>query len=877
MASWTPRTGNEVRRMFLDYFAAQDHRVVSSYPLIPPGDPTLLFTNAGMVQFKDVFTGARQTDYRRATSSQKCLRVSGKHNDLENVGRTPRHHTFFEMLGNFSFGDYFKEGAIRFAWELMTQGYELPPERLLVTVYEDDDQAFDLWHRLVGVPTERILRFGDKDNFWAMGDTGPCGPCSEIHWDRGPEYGEDFDARYVELWNLVFMQYDRQPDGTLIPLPSPSIDTGAGLERITTVLQGHETNYDSDLFREIIARVERVSGKPYGANPSDDVSMRVIADHARATAFLVAEGVFPENEGTGYVLRRLMRRAIRHGTLLGLQDLFFHEACLAVVDCFGGHYGELKDGAPAIERVAQQEEQQFRNTLGRGLDLIKAWHEGPDGSATMPGDLAFRLYDTYGFPLDLTEIIGDERGFAVDTAGFDEAMEAQRRRGRASWKGAVGEDGGDYPAVAAAVGEVSFTGYEHESRSDEPVVALLSAGRALESANAPAELEVVTAATPFYAEAGGQVGDRGTLGAPGVSFEVQDTRRPVPGLVVHVGRLTEGTIAVGTPLEMQVDGSRRAAIRRNHTATHLLHHALRACLGSHVRQKGSLVAPERLRFDFAHFEALDSEQLQDVERVANQLALANDEASTAEMDFEEALRTGAMAFFEDKYGDSVRVVQVGPTAELCGGTHVSRSGDIGQIRVVAESGIAAGVRRIEAVTGLAALALGRQQDELLGRVAGMLRAAPTELADRLERLQRQVKALERDNTKLKGKLAASSLDELIAGASSVGDARIVAAEVPGVDDKGLMALGDRLREALGSGVLLLARRSDEGKVGLLCMVTSDLRGQLHAGKLIKEVARMVGGGGGGAPHMAKAGGRNPDGIPAALERLQQLASEALGG
>ena len=876
MASWTARTGNEVRRMFLDYFAAHEHRVVSSYPLIPPGDPTLLFTNAGMVQFKDVFTGARHTDYRRATSSQKCLRVSGKHNDLENVGRTPRHHTFFEMLGNFSFGDYFKEGAIRHAWELMTEGYELPAERLLVTVFREDDEAYDLWHRLIGVPAERIRRFDEKDNFWAMGDTGPCGPCSEIHWDRGPEHGDDFDARYVELWNLVFMQYDRQPDGTLVPLPRPSIDTGAGLERITAVLQGQTSNYDTDLFRQIISKVEAVSGKRYGEVASDDVSMRVIADHARATTFLVGEGVFPENEGTGYVLRRIMRRAIRHGTLLGLNDLFFHEACQAVVECFGAHYGELQDSAPAIERVAQQEEQQFRRTLGRGLELIKAWHGGPDGSDAMPGALAFQLYDTYGFPLDLTEIIGGERGFAVDRPGFDRAMEAQRERGRASWKGAGPDGGGVYGALADKLGDLEFTGYAQESREAEAVLALVEGGRLVTSAEAPAELEVLTQATPFYAESGGQLGDRGLLLAPGVRFEVTDTQRPVHGLIVHRGVLKEGTLEQGARVDMQVDTQRRAAIRRNHTATHLLHYALRKRLGSHVRQKGSLVAPDRLRFDFAHFEALTPEELGDVELQANALALANDEALTEEMDFEAALKTGAMAFFEEKYGDAVRVVQVGPTAELCGGIHVGRSGDIGQIRVVAESGIAAGVRRIEAVTGLGALGLGRQQDGLLEQVSGALRVAPGEVPERIERLQRQIKALERENGELKGRLAASSLDELLADARQVGEAKVVAAELPGVDDEGLMAAGDRLREALGSGVLLLARR-ESGKVGLLCMVTRDLHSRLQAGKLIREVARLVGGGGGGAPHMAKAGGRNPDGIPAALQRLHELAAEALGG
>ncbi|MBM4321796.1 MAG: alanine--tRNA ligase, partial [Deltaproteobacteria bacterium] len=513
-------SGSEVRSRFLRYFTEHDHRLVPSYPLVPSDDPTLLFTNAGMVQFKDVFTGQRRVDYSRAASSQKCLRVSGKHNDLENVGRTPRHHTFFEMLGNFSFGDYFKEGAIRYAWELMTEGYGLPSERLLVTIFRDDDEAYALWRTLIGVPAGRIVRHGEKDNFWAMGETGPCGPCSEIHWDRGKAYGPDPDDRYTELWNLVFMQYERTADGALHPLPRPSIDTGAGLERITAVLQGVESNYDTDLLRGIIARMEQLSGKRYGADPEADTSMRVIADHARATAFLIAEGVFPENEGRGYVLRRIMRRAIRHGTLLGLTDLFFHEACLAVIGLFGEHYRELQQGRPAIERMVQQEEEQFRRTLGRGLELISGWQGSPAGGALMPGELAFRLYDTYGFPLDLTEVIGQERGFSVDRPGFEQAMEAQRARGRASWKGAACSREECYARLAERIGEVRFLGYETEQQAGEPVLALLGTGREVERAAAPEVVELFVGATPFYGEAGGQAGDTGRIAGTGFVCEV---------------------------------------------------------------------------------------------------------------------------------------------------------------------------------------------------------------------------------------------------------------------------------------------------------------------------------------------------------------------
>ncbi len=870
-------TGNEVRRLFLDYFAANGHKVVSSYPLVPPDDPTLLFTNAGMVQFKDVFTGVRKTDYTRATSAQKCLRVSGKHNDLENVGRTPRHHTFFEMLGNFSFGDYFKEGAIRYGWELMTEGYGLPPERLMVTVYEDDDEAFAIWRDVIGLPEDRIQRHGEKDNFWSMGETGPCGPCSEIHWDRGPEYGPDFDARYMELWNLVFMQYDRQPDGTLLPLPRPSIDTGAGLERITTVLQGVESNYDSDLFRDIIARVEQVSGRRYGADPEADVSMRVIADHARATAFLIAEGVFPENEGHGYVLRRLMRRAIRHGsTRLGLSDPFFHEACLAVVDLFGDHYTELVDSKEAIERVVQQEEGQFRKTLDRGLELIEVWHGGPQGGAVMPGDLAFRLYDTYGFPLDLTQVIGEELGFEVDKAGFDEAMEEQRARGRASWKRAEGDDLGEvYARIMEELGgPVSFT-YEAEAVEGVEVKALVVGGRLVEAAGVGEEVAVVLPETPFYGESGGQIGDTGILEGDGVRVEIRDCRKPRPGLVVHLGEVVEGRISVGSKVDARVDHERRAALRRAHSATHLLHHALRGRLGPHVRQKGSLVAPDRLRFDFAHFAAMSRDELSEVERAANAMILDNQPAHTDVMDFEDAIRTGAMAFFEEKYSDLVRVVTIGPTKELCGGTHVARSGDIGQLRILSESGIAAGVRRIEAVTGMAALEHGQESDGILSGLATRLKSNPKDLDDRVERLFQQLRELERENGELKARIAASSVDEFLADAKVVGGAKVLAKAVEGLDRDGLMALGDRLREAMGSGALLLALEID-GKVQLLCMVTKDLQPRLHAGKLVKELAPMVGGGGGGAPHMAKAGGRDPSGIPAALERFQVIVEEALG-
>jgi len=889
----TTRTAAEIRELFLRFFEERGHRRVPSSALVPQNDPTLLFTNAGMVQFKDVFTGRERRDYVRATSSQKCVRAGGKHNDLENVGFTARHHTFFEMLGNFSFGDYFKKDAVAWAWEFVTgkDGLALPEDRLAATVFDGegglpwDEEAYGLW-KAQGVPEDRIHKLGAKDNFWAMGDTGPCGPCSELHFFQGADVpcaeekagrkclGVACDCdRWLEIWNLVFMQFERGADGSLTPLPRPSIDTGAGLERMASVAQGKRSNYDTDLFRTLIAAVERISGKRYGGTPEgeDDVSMRVIADHARATTFLVGDGVLPSNEGRGYVLRRIMRRAIRHGKRLGLEKPFLAEVCGAVIDEMGAAYPDTRENRPFVVKVAQQEEESFRRTLDKGLAILEAEVAKLGKGGVIGGKVAFQLYDTFGFPMDLTRVIAAERGLGVDEAGFDRNMAEQRAR--SEWKGSGEQAVGDlHKAIATELGEVRFLGYE-TGRARAEVKALLANGARVARAKAGDRVEVVTAATPFYGESGGQVGDTGVVSGPGLRVKVEDAQRPVPGLVTHVGVVEEGELAVGDTVELAVDEARRDLVRANHSATHLLHLALREQLGEHVKQAGSVVAPDHLRFDFAHFQPLAAEELAAVERRVNELVRENQESEVVELALDDARKTGAMMIFGEKYGDVVRVVRLGPSKELCGGTHVRRTGDIAFFKIASEESIAAGVRRIVAHTGPRAVELAQRTDDELRRAAALLRTGAFEVAAKIEAAQRRVKELERALEEAKGKVAAAQSGDLVTQARPVGDARLLAAKVQG-DGKTLRELADKLRDKLGRGVIALAAEQD-GKAILLVAVTKDLVGKVKAGDLVREAAKLVGGSGGGKPDLAQAGGADPAGIERALARVEELTAAAL--
>ncbi|NMC71352.1 MAG: alanine--tRNA ligase [Myxococcales bacterium] len=884
----------DIRRKFLDFFRSHGHEVVPSSALVPRSDPTLMFTNAGMVQFKDVFLGRETRPYVRAASCQKCIRISGKHNDLENVGRTSRHHTFFEMLGNFSFGDYFKRDAIRFGWELLTEGYGLSPDRLIATVFEEDDEAYEIWRRQVGIPESRLFRCGAKDNFWAMGDTGPCGPCSEILYDRGPAFGEatpDNGERYFELWNLVFMQFERKvADGPLAPLPKPSIDTGAGLERIASVLQGVDSNFSTDLFLPLIEQAAGIAGKKYGVDAADDVSLRVAADHARMAAFLIAEGVFPEKSGREYVLRRVLRRAVRHGHRLGIDRPFLHELAVRVTAMMGADYPELVERRALIEEVVRQEETRFRQTLQRGLDLLAAnteWLE-ESGRRVLPGAIAFKLYDTYGFPLDLIEVIGDEQGFGVDRAGFDEAMGAQRER--SVWKGSGEEQvSATLLALAERHGATAFEGYDRDVVDDARVLAVLRDGVEVESAAAGDEVAVVLDRTPFYGEGGGQVGDTGTLSAPGLRVGIVDTRKPTGDLFVHHGRVESGVLARGAVVRAAIDVERRDAVRRNHTATHLLHAALRRVLGPHATQKGSLVSPERLRFDYAHFEPLTPEQIREIERLANAHVLANHEVRTELTDPETARAQGAMAIFEEKYGRVVRMVRASPESlELCGGTHARRTGDIGLLKIVADGGIASGVRRIEAVTGTGALdhlwALERAAHE----AAAALRVAPAELPERVGKLLAREKEHEREITELKRKLALAAMQgDAGAGAPAAGTpaasspvrevagVKVHAARVEVGEPKVLRELADTLRQRLGSGVVVLGGVAG-AKVNLLVAVTPDLKGRLAAGKVVRTLAEVVGARGGGKDDLAQAGGGDPAKLDEAIRSVYDLIQRMLG-
>ena len=853
-------SGNEIRRSFLDYFASKGHQVVKSSSLVPHDDPTLLFTNAGMVQFKKVFLQQEKRPYRRATSVQKCLRAGGKHNDLENVGYTARHHTFFEMLGNFSFGDYFKREAIEMAWEYLTQVLRLPVERLWVSVHREDDEASRLWEELAGLPPSRIVPLGDEDNFWAMGDTGPCGPCSEIIIDQGEEVGCGRPTcgvgcncdRFLELWNLVFMQYNREADGTMTPLPSPSIDTGMGLERITAVLQGVKSNYDTDLFRGIISRIEEISGVRYGENSKADISIRVIADHSRAVAFLVADGVLPSNEGRGYVLRRIIRRAARHSRTLGVEGGILVPVISKVIEGMGEVYPELLEARKVIEEVSRREEERFASTLDYGLRLLTEEMEElkERGERVISGEVIFRLYDTYGFPVDLTEEVAREEGFSLDMEGFHREMEKQRRRGKESWRGGE-EVTPHYQRMAEEGITTTFVGYERLQEKGK-VLALLRDGERVKGAGEGEEVELITDITPFYAEAGGQVADEGAIRTPGGELKVTDVRRPLPSLIVHRGKVLKGEIREGEEALLVVDEPRRMATARNHTATHILHAVLREVLGEHVRQAGSLVAPSRLRFDFTHFSPIPKEVLQEIEEEVNRRIWRDDEVRTEVTALEEALKRGAIALFGEKYGEEVRVVAIGDySMELCGGTHVRRTGEIGLFKIVTEGGVAAGVRRIEALTAEETLRYIRREEELIEELGSLLRSTPQELLRKASRVLEERRQLEKELEGLRRKLLGAP-SGLTPTEREIGGVKVATLRAEEMDVKALRELGDGIKSRMGSGIVLLGSKSGE-KATCILMVTRDLSSQYPANELLKELLSLTGGRGGGQPTMAQAG------------------------
>ena len=859
----------DVRRAFLEFFRERGHTVIASASLVPGNDPTLLFTNAGMVPFKDVFLGKEQREYARAVSSQRCVRAGGKHNDLENVGYTARHHTFFEMLGNFSFGDYFKREAILLAWELMTKKFRLDPERLYITVFRDDDEAAELWVKAAGVRPERVTRMGEESNFWTMGDTGPCGPCAEIFYDHGPGIAggapgsaEEEGDRYVEIWNLVFMQYDRAPDGTLTALPKPSVDTGAGLERLAAVMQGVHSNYDIDLFRDLIQAAAQVTGSGDLSSPS----LRVIADHIRACGFLISDGVVPSNEGRGYVLRRIVRRAVRHGYKLGQSKVFFHKLVPVLARVMGEAYPELPQRAEQIGRVLRAEEERFAETLAAGMAQFET-RMAEQGGGIVPGSLLFLLHDTYGFPPDLTADIARERGLQVDLAGYECEMELQRERARAASKFGVDLRGGD--TIDA---RTEFIGYDALG-SASPIIALRRDGARVEALQPGDRGEVVLARTPFYAEAGGQVGDTGQLvgektgtrpNAATAVFAVSDTQK-LGSAIVHIGLLEGAPLKVGDTVAAHVDEARRAAIRLNHSATHLLHAALRQVLGTHVTQKGSLVAPDRLRFDFSHFQPVSAEELGRIERQVNDQIRANLEARTRVMDYDQAVAAGAMALFGEKYEREVRVLSFGDfSTELCGGTHVRRAGDIGLFHIVSESGVAAGIRRIEALTGQGALDAISRNEAVLRELAALLRGSRDELGDKLRETLERMRAQEREIRSLKEKLASGQGGDLASGAIDVFGTKVIAARVEGADGGSLRSAVDQLKSRLGSAIIVLAAVESPTKVVLVAGVTPDRVGSIKAGELIGAVAAQIGGKGGGRPDFAQAGGNNPAALDAAL-------------
>jgi len=873
----------QIRQDFLDFFAGKGHTIVPSASLVPGNDPTLLFTNSGMVQFKDVFLGAEKRSYVRAADVQRCLRAGGKHNDLDSVGYTARHHTFFEMLGNWSFGDYFKKEAIGWAWELLTEVWKLPKERLLVTVYHTDDEAYDLWHDMIGLPAERIVRIGDNkgapyasDNFWQMADTGPCGPCTEIFYDHGdhiaggPPGSPDEDGdRYIEIWNNVFMQFDRQPDGTLVPLPAPCVDTGMGLERLAAVLQHVHTNYEIDLFQALIRKASELTGTA----DLENKSLRVIADHIRACSFLIVDGVLPSNEGRGYVLRRIIRRALRHGWMLGVRQPFFHRMVGTLSELMGEAYPELPAARELVERALKAEEERFAETLDSGMRIFDdVAARVTDG--VIPGADAFRLYDTYGFPVDLTADIARERGLTVDMAGFEASMEQQRETARAAGK--FTSTTGLPADLVAQLSPTVFLGYDQLDAGGLQVVALLKDGRPVPSVQAGDEAVVILDRTPFYAESGGQVGDTGVLAEQGVEFDVADTLKFAGQFHGHVGRVAKGTLKRGDHVVASVDAARRASTILNHSATHLLHAALREVLGTHVQQKGSLVAPDRLRFDFSHFQPMTADELAEIERRVNAQIRANNAAEVHNMGMQEALDFGAMALFGEKYGENVRVLKMGDySTELCGGTHVGRTGDIGLFKLVGESGVSAGVRRIEAVTGQGALDYVADEERRLSEAAGLLGGNTGDVVDKIRALTDRQKKLERELEALKAKAASSATSDLGSAAVDVGGIRVLASRLEGFDGKALRDAMDRLKQQLGDAVIVLAGTS-EGKAALVAGVNGAATGRVKAGELLSHIASQIGGKGGGRPDLAQGGGEDGPALATALQGVPDWVQQRLG-
>ena len=865
------KTSAEIRQSFLEFFREQGHEIVPSSPLVPGNDPTLLFTNAGMVQFKDVFLGQDRRNYSRAVSSQRCVRAGGKHNDLENVGYTARHHTFFEMLGNFSFGDYFKREAIQYAWQYLTEVIKLPPERLWVTVFEEDDEATDIWLKEIGVDPVRFSKIGAKDNFWSMGDTGPCGPCSEIFYDHGadvpggpPGTPEEDGDRYIEIWNLVFMQYDRDSKGNLHPLPRPSVDTGMGLERLAAIMQGVHNNYDIDQFKNLIRAIAKLSG----TKDLENKSLRVIADHIRACSFLVVDGVIPSNEGRGYVLRRIIRRAIRHGHKLGLREPFFHKLVQPLGKEMGDAYPELVKAQSQVERVLEQEEQRFAETLDNGMKVLEDAIASLSGEE-IPGKTVFKLYDTFGFPVDLTADIARERNLTIDQAGFETEMEAQRSRARAA---------NSFSAVDTAglqiEGCTDFTGYD-QLKDEGTVTALFVKGEPVDTLQAGDAGLVVLDHTPFYAESGGQVGDRGELSSEGVCFQVEDTRKQGGDAFAHIGKLTSGALKVGDKLNTQVDEIRRSAIKLNHSATHLLHAALRQLLGEHVQQKGSLVEPDRLRFDFSHFEPITGEDLSRIETLVNEQIRANAKVQTRIMPVDQAKEVGAMALFGEKYADEVRVLSIGKfSIELCGGTHVTRAGDIGLFKIVSETGIASGVRRIEAVTGQGAVNYIGETEKNLMAIAELVRGGRENSTNKVGQLLEKNRSLEKELEVLISKLASSKGSDLASQAIEINGIMVLAARLDGADPKSLRDTVDQLKNKLGAAAVVLGLVNDN-KVSLVAGVTKNETALLKAGDLVNQVAQQVGGKGGGRPDMAQAGGSQPEKLDEALASVEGWVREQL--
>ncbi len=874
----------EIRKRFLEYFAKNNHTIVDSAPLIPKDDPSLMFTNAGMVQFKKLFLGQEKRDYNRATTSQKCLRVGGKHNDLENVGRTARHHTFFEMLGNFSFGDYFKEDAIRFCWEFLTEELKLDKERLYITIYKDDDEAGELWQKVAGVPVERIYRLGEKDNFWSMGDTGPCGPCSEVHFDQGEHVGCgpncgigkcDCD-RYLEIWNLVFMQYDQAEDGTRTDLPRPSIDTGMGLERIAAVCQGVASNYETDLFQSIIQYTADLAGVKYRENEEIDTALQVIADHSRAIAFLIPDQVLPSNEGRGYILRRLIRRAYRFGKLMGLEGSFLWKTASKVVDDMGGHYAELQESRDFMIEVVRGEEEGFAKTLDKGLEMLEQElaELKQAGVAVVPGETTFKLYDTYGFPIDIVRDIAEKDGIGVDEASFDVLMQEQKSRSKAAWKGSGEKDVASlFQTLLEQDVTSEFTGHETMIEQSDITYLLSLDGKVVDSLPAESTGWLVAATTPFYGESGGQLGDTGEIAASSGKAIVVDTVKPSRDLTAHKVKVAEGELKTGESCFLNVDRARRLASMRNHTVTHLMHAALQKVLGDHAKQAGSLVGPDRLRFDFTHIKGLSDEEIAQVEALVNQSILDAIPVDRSVMSIEDAQSKGATALFGEKYGDTVSIIEVpGVSMEFCGGTHLDNTGIAGSFVITSESGVAAGIRRIEAATGGNAIAYLNERRKAVAEAGAMLKAQPAELSGKVKDLQQQVKDMAKEMKSLQAKLASGAGRDMMSEIEEIGGVKVLAVELEAPDMGVMLEQMDALRSKLDSGIICLVAGHDEGKVSVALAVTKDLHSRFKAGDLIKPVAGEVGGGGGGRPDLARAGGTNAAGIPNAIAKLKELVA-----